>query len=58
MPIAPQVQKGIVTVTLSALTQVGREDVTRELLIEVSPSTGAGSEIRSQRRSGENVRPG
>ena len=36
IPIAPQIQQGTVTVTLTALTQVGREDVTRTMLVEVS----------------------
>ncbi|XP_043245415.1 CD109 antigen-like [Amphibalanus amphitrite] len=34
IPIAPQIQQGELTVTLTALTQVGREDVSRTMLVE------------------------
>ncbi|XP_037084851.1 CD109 antigen-like [Pollicipes pollicipes] len=34
VPIAPRIQQGELTVTLTAMTQVGREDVTRTMRIE------------------------
>ena len=36
VPLAPQIQQGRLTVTLAALTQVGRQEVTRTMLVEVS----------------------
>ena len=51
MPIAPQIQQGELTVTLTALTQVGRQDVTRTMLVEVSTKNTQGGRPRGQPRS-------